>query len=366
MHFKTDSRANLIAVFVVIFISLQPILSSFCLGQKTSRPKPGLCDRAGFLIGSAVGMGWLNRDSMMVTLLKNDFNSITPENCMKPALIHPKQSQYNWTDADKLAEFCKKNNFRLHGHTLIWHNQVPDWMKEFKGDSAAFEAIFKEHIQTIISRYKNKVSSFDVVNEAIADNTGKWRKTFWLDRLGKDYIARAFKYAKAVAPDVKLFYNDYSFESESLKRELALKMVNDFKNRGIPIDGIGIQMHIRVDQPVLKEIEETLTKFAKTGLLIHISELDISFNENNKEPQYKTFNPAMASLQKQRYEDVVGAYNRIVPICQQYGITIWGFADKYNWIRPFFKHPDWPVIYNDSLRRKPAWDGFAKGLTNKN
>ena len=364
MNFNTQLQRKLFATVILnVFIAFV-IIPFIGYSQQSIKPKPGrLAAIAHFPIGSAVGMRWLERDSVMVSLLKSDFNSITAENCMKPALIHPEQNRFNWTDADKLAEFCEKYNFRLHGHTLIWHSQVPEWMEKFQGDSTAFEAVFKDHIQTVISRYKEQTKSWDVVNEAIADNNGKWRKTFWLERLGKDYIARAFRYAREAVPAVKLFYNDYSLESDSLKRKLALKMVDSFRKQGVPIDGIGLQMHIRVDHPSLKEIEETFTKFAQTGLLIHISELDISFNEFKKEPRFKAFTPEMADRQKQRYEDVVSAYNRIIPKNQQYGITIWGFADKYNWIRPFFKQPDWPVVYDDSLQRKPAWYGFSNGLT---
>ncbi len=362
MKLHTSYRAQSITFLIIIIFVYFTFLQSCNLGPLIAKPEPGLATRAAYHVGSAVGIKWLTHDSLMIKILRDDFNSITPENCMKPALIHPERDIYYWKDGLIMAEFCKKNNFRLHGHTLIWHSQVPDWMKNFNGDSTAFEAVFKEHIQTIISRFKDYTTSWDVVNEAIADNTGQWRKTFWLERLGVDYIARAFRYAREAAPLVKLFYNDYSLESDSLKRNKALKMIADFQKQKIPVDGIGLQMHILIDKPSLYEIEETFTKFAQTGLLVHISELDISFNEYKKEARYKTFTSEMADLQKQRYEDIVGAYNRLIPKHQQYGITVWGFADKYNWIRSYHKQPDWPVLYDDSLKKKQAWFGFAKGL----
>ena len=365
MIFNPQKRMKTIATLILATCSNLVVLLSCNISPLVIKPEPGLATRAAYHIGSAVSNRWLTSDSAMIQLLKDNFNSITPENCMKPALLHPEKNIYYWKDGVFIAEFCEKNNFRLHGHTLIWHNQVPDWMKNFEGDSSAFEAVFKEHIQTIVTRFKDYTTSWDVVNEAIADNTGEWRKTFWYDRLGDDYIARAFRYARETAPLVKLFYNDYSLESDSLKRKKALKMAADFHNRSIPLDGLGLQMHITIDKPSLKEIEETFVRFAGTGLLIHISELDISFNEYNRQTRYKQFTPEMAELQKIRYAEVVGAYNRLIPKHQQYGITVWGFADKYNWIRSFHKQPDWPVLYDDSLRKKPAWYGFADGLEQK-
>lgn len=359
---------NSITFKVVLLLSTCSCLLFFqsCnMSPLATKPDPGLATRAAYHIGSAVDMPWLTSDSAMIKVLKDNFNSITPENCLKPALLHPEKDYYNWKDGIYMAEFCKRNNFRLHGHTLIWHRQVPDWMKNFEGDSAAFEAIFKEHIQTIVTRFNDYTTSWDVVNEAIADNTGEWRVTLWRERLGDDYIARAFRYAREAAPLVKLFYNDYALESDTLKRNRALKMAADFSARKVPLDGIGLQMHIGIDKPSLKEIEETLVRFAGTGLLIHISELDIRFNEPNKKTLYQQFTSAMADRQKLRYEEVVGAYNRLIPKHQQYGITVWGFADKYNWIRTSHKQPDWPVLYDDSLRKKPAWYGFANALEQK-
>jgi endo-1,4-beta-xylanase len=164
--------------------------------------------------------------------------------------MQPPQGQFEWQNADHLVDFCQTYNKQLHGHTLVWHIQQPVWLKEFEGDSAAWEGLMKTHIQTIVGRYKGKVKSWDVVNEAIDDkDASQMRKTIWSEHLGDDYIARAFQYAYEADPDALLFYNDYGIEDNNPKLMAVLKMVDNLKARGIPIHGVGLQMHINHKTP---------------------------------------------------------------------------------------------------------------------
>lgn len=318
---------------------------------------------AGFEIGTAVGHREFKSDTLFRTILVREFNSMTAENVMKMAHLQPAEGVFHWAEADSLADFCARYNKRLHGHALNWYQSTPAWAKAYAGDSAALESILKNHITRVVEHFKGKAASWDVVNEAILDTTGAYRESIWYKTLGPAYIARAFTYAREADPDALLFYNDYSLTSDPVKRAGVLALINDLKTNGIPIDGIGLQEHIYMDSPSVDEIRKALREFVATGLKIHISELDISFNHFGKPPVYPVFTDSMANWQRERYRQVVQAYTEEVPDSQKYGITLWGFTDKYTWVRSFFHQPDWPCLYDTALMTKPAYQGFVEGLS---
>ncbi len=346
-------------IIAPVFLSFL-LFFSFCTTQQNEHQQTTLKQSANYPVGTAVGFKWLKNDTTARKIIQKDFNSLTAENCMKMYAVQPKQDSFVWKKTDYLVEFCRQNDIRLHGHALNWYLSTPKWVKAYNGDSSALEQILKNHIQTYAGRYKGKVASWDVVNEALADETGGYRSCVWFDELGKDYVARSFKYARQADPDVKLFYNDYYLESDTAKLETCLKMIDEFQQKNIPIDGIGLQFHLYIDHPSIDAIENALEEFTKRDLLIHISELDITFNHHRSEPKYHQFTDSMAMVQKQRYFEIVDAYQRIVPKEQQYGISVWGFLDKYTWIRSFFDIPAWPCLYDDDYQAKPAYFGFLK------
>lgn len=303
-----------------------------------------------FHMGASLNISLLKNNAQYRALAAKEFKSLTAENAMKMAALQPTQGNFNWADADYLINFSSQNTQRVHGHTLLWHQSLPAWLQNYTGDSATLENILKTHIQTVVTHFKGKVVSWDVVNEAFEDN-GTLRNSLWRQKLGADYVARCFTYAHEADPDAKLFYNDYGHEYSATKRAAIINFVNGLKSRGIPIHGIGLQMHTRYSQPTAN-LAEAINTAAGTGLLVHISELDIALNPDNVAGLVLT--PAMAALQADAYKFIVKTYYAI-PAAQQFGITTWNVTDADSWLRSTYNRPDWPLPFDDNYQRKPAY-----------
>jgi endo-1,4-beta-xylanase len=320
---------------------------------------------APFPMGASVDPTLLITKSAYRDRVIKEHNSITAENAMKWGWLHPSETTFNFKDADAIVAFAEQNKMRVHGHTLLWHTGNPTWLNNVNGDSLAWENLMKTHIQIVAEHFRGKVTSWDVVNEAFHDN-GTLRSGYdsdnsiWAAKLGSDYIARAFRYAAAADPNALLFYNDYDQESKPGKLQAAVNLVNDFKKRGIPIHGIGLQMHIGLGTD-LAGIETALKTLAATGLKIHMSELDINMSNFQKNPNLR-YTDALAQQQREKYRQVVSAYKRLVPPAQQFGITNWNVGDGDSWIRQVIQPNDWPLPFDEGYLRKPAWFGIVDGL----
>ncbi|TZF83281.1 endo-1,4-beta-xylanase [Pedobacter sp. BS3] len=310
-----------------------------------------------FPFGAAVNVGLLKNNTTYRNLVIKEYNSLTAENAMKFTQLHPSENVYTWADADYLVDFAQQNGKRVHGHTLIWYKNPPSWVLNYQGDAQAWDNLLKNHIQTVVSHFKGKVASWDVVNEAMADN-GTLRDCIWLQKLGADYIAKSFIYAHQADPDALLFYNDFGHEYSTTKRTAIINMVNNLKQQGVPIDGIGLQMHTNYMQSD-KNLADAINTAVATGLKVHIAELDISMNPNNI-PDL-TFSAGLAEQQKAKYEFIVKTYNAI-PKNQQFGITTWNVSDADTWIRGEYNRPDWPLPFNDNYERKAAYQGILDGV----
>lgn len=310
-----------------------------------------------FLFGAAVNASLLRSNAPYKTLVTTEFSSVTAENAMKFLTIHPSENTYSWTDADEIVSLAKANGMRVHGHTLNWYKSLPTWVSNFQGDTPAWENLLKTHIQTVVGHFKGKVASWDVVNEAFEDN-GTYRNSIWVQKLGTDYIARAFEYAHQADPDALLFYNDYGHEYSTAKRTAILNLVNDLKARGVPIHGIGLQMHTRYNQTDANIIS-AISLAAATGLKVHISELDIALNPDNNKTL--TYNSTLAELQSMKYKLIVKTFYAI-PKAQQYGITTWNVTDADSWIPNEYSRPDWPLPFDNKYQRKAAYQGILDGV----
>ena len=310
-----------------------------------------------FPFGAAVSVNLLKNRAAYLSTVTKEYNSITPETAMKIAAIHPAQNTFNWADADWLVDFALQNKKRVHGHTLIWYQSLPAWVTGFQGDSTAWETLLKTHIQTVVSHFKGKVGSWDVVNEAFEDD-GTLRKSIWWQKLGPDYIARCFQYAHEADSDALLFYNDYGQEYSPAKRSAITNMINGLISRGIPIHGIGLQMHTRYNM-TQANLAAAITSAAQTGLKVHIAELDIAVNPNN-DPAL-VFTPELAAQQAQQYKFIIQTYYGI-PKAQQFGITTWNVSDADSWIPPTYKRPDWPLPFDSNYRRKQAYYAILEGV----
>lgn len=315
-----------------------------------------LYKQADFPIGVSVKIEKLKNDEPYREIVISQFNSITAERVMKPDLMHPQKDVFYFNDADYLVDFCRKNNKRLHGHTLIWHKRLPSWIENFRGNRYAWEDILKTHIQTLVGHYKSDVQSWDLINEAFNDD-GSLRDNVWLKNIGETYIEKCFMYANEIAPEVKFFYNDYNLESNNRKLNAVLQMVDNLKSKGIKIDGIGMQMHIRDIYPDISKINLAAVRIQEKGLLVHYSELDISLNKHGDK---SALTPDMLEAQKRRIIDVVEGYKKLQKK-YQFGITIWGLDDAGAWLgRQAYK--DWPLLYDENYMPKPVYFGLLEAL----
>ncbi|NVK75092.1 MAG: endo-1,4-beta-xylanase [Oceanospirillaceae bacterium] len=310
-----------------------------------------LHQKVNFPVGAAIEPNELYNLAPYATIVESQFNSITAETIMKPAYLHPQEGVYSWGEADSLVRYCEANNVRLHGHTLIWHQQLPQWIVNFEGDRAAWDALLKDHVQSIVSHFRGKVSGWDVVNEAFNED-GTLRSTVWKENLGASYIEKAFRYAREADPNAVLFYNDYSLALNPKKRKAVMTFLKDLRSRGVPVDGIGMQGHIFIGFPEVSEFVETMNECWRSGFEVHVSELDVSMNPFGREM------PKATESDLHRQANVIlqlfQAYRQI-PTQFQYGITFWGVGDGDSWIRSYFNREDYPLMFDDLYRPKPAY-----------
>jgi endo-1,4-beta-xylanase len=332
-------------------------LSTFINAQKSALLK----DAVKFPLGASVNPRLMTENEAYRNIAKNELTGMTAENHMKMMLIHPATDRFDFVKGDEIVAFAAATGKRMHGHTLVWHNQVPQWMKDFQGDQKAWQELLKNHIQTVVSHYKGKIVGWDVVNESFLDD-GSLRPTLWSEHI-PDYIAKSFQWAHEADPDAILFYNDYGQDGKPKKMKAILDLVAELKRRGIPIHGLGLQMHINVDSK-RNELQEVLDKSVATGLKIHLSELDIAVNPKNN-PDF-VYEEKAAKAQSELFNYIFKSYTRI-PAAQQYGITFWNISDKDSWLRGYFKRPkEYPLLFDENYSKKPAYTELTKSLNNLN
>ncbi len=320
-----------------------------------------LKDKAQFPVGAALAVNPLKNDPDYRKAVLESYNQISGENAMKMGVIWKSEKEYDWSEPDYLMDFAEENGMSVHGHTLIWYRRFPDWFKNANYDSAMFETKVKTFIETVVGRYKGKIRSWDVANEVFKDD-GSHREennpvhTTFTDPIG--FYGRCFQYARGADPDVKLFYNDYDAVINPAKRRAEKEMIARFRNEGIPIDGIGDQFHLKADVDQEK-VQAGFTDLANTGLLWHISELDIRINVN-KDDNFE-FTEEAQRAQAKKYETIVAMYEQL-PEEQKFAITTWGITDKYTWLTGWWHPKEYPLLYNRNYQKKLAYQGFLDGL----
>lgn len=317
-----------------------------------------------FTVGVAVSPRSLKTDE--AALILKHFGSMTPENAMKMGPIHPRENEYFWRDADSIAAFAKANGLKLRGHTLCWHNQAPRWMfTNEKGDTVSKTVLLqrlKDHITTVVSRYKGTIYAWDVVNEAISDRPDEYlRNSAWLRICGEEFIAKAFEYAHAADPNAVLFYNDYN-EINPVKREKIYKLVKSLKDAGVPIHGVGLQAHWAVNEPSAEELENTLAKFSRLGLQVQITELDISVYNKEHNARERRPEDTLIAFTAERQAKQIEMYKRIFTAFEKYkknlsGVTFWNISDRSSWLDnfPVRGRKDYPLLFDKNLQPKQAY-----------
>ena len=333
-----------------------------------------------YLIGTAVNMWQVTgKDEKSIEVLKKHFNSITPENCMKWEKIHPEVDEYNFESADKFVEFGEANNMVIIGHTLIWHSQTPSWVFEDKDGNAltrdALLARMKDHIFTVVGRYKGRVHGWDVVNEAFNED-GTMRDSKWLNIIGDDFLEKAFQWAHEADPDAELYYNDFNMWYPG-KRDRVVKFVNEMKDKGIRIDGIGVQGHWGLDYPPMDEADAAFSAYEGTGLGIMVTELDMAVLplasddtgadiSQNYELQ-KQLNPypeglpdSMIVVQSNRFTEFFKLFNKYKDSVTR--VTLWGISDASSWRNnwPVRGRTAYPLLFDRNYLPKPAVKAIIK------
>jgi endo-1,4-beta-xylanase len=283
----------------------------------------------------------------------------------------PVPGTFNFEEADKALLFTQDNNLRTHGHALIYwqHTITPDYIKNFDGNKSEFEGVVKNHIQTTVGRYKGKVKSWDVVNEMIDDFKGTRyfnniaEQFYQNDAAYEEFIGKCFTWAHEADPEAKLFYNEARLElQETTRLQYVIDLAARLQQANIPIHGIGTQMHTDIYCPQ-QVIDNTLQRLASTGLLIHISELDVSVNSNSNTGEvfnFNTLSTELAEQQKQTYKNIGYAYKHLIPDEQKWGITLWDLMDHTSWLNQF--RDEWPCLHDSNCNRKPAYYGLAIGV----
>jgi endo-1,4-beta-xylanase len=305
---------------------------------------------SGKLVGAAVKSSLLS-DGRYAAVLGRHFNYLTAEFEMKWDAIERTRDSNNFGPGDAIVAFAQANGMQIKGHALIWHGSVPGWLAALP--AADFRAAFEAHIRSVGEHFRGRVVAWDVVNEAIADDGPGLRDTVFRQKLGDQYIADAFRLARQADPQALLFYNDYGGEGLSAKSDRIFSLVQGLRAQGVPIDGVGLQMHVNATSPPSDaNIAANIRRLVGLGLSVNISEMDVRIREVPGTTQTRL------DVQKSVYHSIVGAC-AAEPRCD--GVTFWGFTDAYSWIDAQFGADD-PLIFDEQYAVKPAYYGVLDAL----
>ena len=316
-----------------------------------------------FLMGAALEPYQLESE-FHADLLTRHFNSVTPENVMKPVSIQPEEGEFTWDEADKLVEFARENGLAVHGHTLVWHQQAAEWMfadeegNPLEPTEASKELVLQRletHIRAITERYKDDINIWDVVNEAVDPaEEDCMRRSPWYELTGKEYIVTAFTVADEMLPDTTLIINDYSM-TDHAKRECMVNLVQEMQADGVPIDGIGMQMHVNIENPIPSIVAQSIERFAELGE-VHITEVDMSIYTNDTD-SYNEVPEEIMVLQGYRYKELFEVFSQQAEHIDS--ITFWGMADDHTWLSFWpIDRINLPLLFDESLQAKHAYWGI--------
>jgi endo-1,4-beta-xylanase len=340
----------------------------FCVGLGAAASEQSLSLReaawgSGMLIGAAVRPAQLS-EAVYASTLAREFNMLEPEDALKWEVVHPERESFDFSQADQIVNFAIRHGMKVRGHTLVWHQQNPKWLTEGKYTSGELAEILEKHIRTVVGHYRGKIFAWDVVNEAFDEvQPGKLRRTIWRDQPGiglaengSSYIERCFRWAHEADPQALLFYNEAEAEAVNPKSDAIYAMVRDFRQRGVPIDGVGLQMHIANLHADVASISANIKRFTALGVQVHITEMDVAL------PVDAGGNARAGDLERQ-----ADIYRQIAAACLSHSgctaIQTWGFTDKYSWIGSHSKYTQGAALPLDrEYRSKPAYGALREAL----
>lgn len=343
---RFDERLRVMALALLVSCSSTPLWAQ------------GLKDayKDYFMIGVAVNQRNVTNASQSA-LVKQEFNSMTAENDMKPEPTEPREGEFNWTSADRIANFARQNGIKLRGHCLMWHSQIGKWMYEDNPTKEVFFKRMRNHIHTIVNRYKDVIYCWDVVNEAITDDRNAadpYRQSPLYKIAGDEFIAKAFEYAREADPKALLFYNDYN-ECDPVKSKRIYEMVKKMKAAGVPIDGIGMQGHYNIYGPLEKEVDDAIKLYKQVVNHIHVTELDIRINEEmGGQLRFSREGQTVSDSIKQHLAD---QYARVFRVFRNHKdvvkcVTFWNLSDRDSWLGA----RNYPLPFDTEYKPKLAYE----------
>lgn len=311
----------------------------------------------GKLVGFAM-FGKPGQDTKYDETAAREFNVVVCENAMKFGCVCPTaRGQYDFSVADAIVGFAQTNHMKVRGHNLVWHFQQPNWFSRGHWSKEEMANIVHEHIRTMLTHYKGKVFAWDVVNEALSDSADPkeiYRKDNYYDVLGSEYLDMAFRWAREADPKAKLFYNEYGTEFGGVKFEKMYEMLEGMKARGVPVDGVGLQMHIGLGaKSQTKKLASTIRRLAELGLEVQITELDVSMDLPSNEKKLQTQAEIFGDITKTAMEEKA---------CT--ALLMWGFTDKHSWLPMFSDGKRGAgLIFDEQYHPKPAYAAMLKSMT---
>jgi len=326
-----------------------------------------------FLVGAAINEGQiLQKDQPSVSIIKKEFNTISPENVMKWMFVQPKPNEFYFDHTDKYVQFGLDNNMHIVGHALIWHSQIANFMNSIKDSTKMIQHV-TNHISTLVNRYKGKIDTWDVVNEAL-NGDGTLRESIFLKALGENYLETVYKMAEKYDSNADLAYNDYNL-CKPKKREGAVKLIKSLQKNGAKINSVGIQAHWQLTSPTLEEIETSILAFSELGVKVMFTELDISVLPNPWElsgaevtQNFKKFegdkkmNPFPENLPDSVKEKLAKRYENIFKLFVKHKdkisrVTFWGVTDKFSWLNdwPIKGRTNYPLLFDRNYKEKKAY-----------
>jgi endo-1,4-beta-xylanase len=303
-------------------------------------------------IGAAVDMNPFRNEAPYRETLAREFNMLVGENAFKMDAMRPSRTTFNFNDTDALMQFAEANNMAVRGHTLVWHSQLPGWLTGGSFTRDEVIAIMREHILTVVGRYRGRIVHWDVVNEAFEDNGQLRTGSFWHQRIGPEYIAMAFQFAREADPTAVLYYNDFSAEGINAKSDGIFNLMRNLRDQGVPVHGVGWQMHQINPFRIQAQHRTNMQRLADLGLEISITEMDVRIQLPTE----------TAELQQQAL-----AYSDTMQLCLEQpactAVVAWGFTDKYSWVPGFFQGFGDALIFNTTYQPKPAYTALRQALT---
>ncbi len=349
-RFREFLAATALAAFLLALVLSSILANNSDTHSASAMTLRQLTAQLGIHVGSAVDYTALTSDAQYAQILGQQFSAITPENEMKWISVEGQQGVYNFDQADAEVKFAQQQHQLVRGHNLVWYQQLPGWLTGGTFTNAQLADILQQHIATEVGHFAGEIWQWDVVNEPFNED-GTLRPTMWLNALGPDYIADALRWAHQADSHAKLFLNDYNIEGIGPKSDAMYALVKSLQAQGVPIDGVGFETHLDLQDGLPPMIQENFQRFVALGLDVDITEMDVRMPLPATSEQLA----AQANVYTQLMQDCI-AVRRCVDF------TVWEYTDKYSWVPGYFDGEGAADLYDDNLAPKPAYTALIKAL----